>query len=134
MNKALLRALEERRLVSVMNTTKWEALVAAIAEELPFAPAFQRKDVVAAAPYPECFEEDVWYEGDWEAGTAEAAEIEWLRVRPRRVVSRGRLLAPAVEDITPQWLDLLRRLKIPHRHDGAVVTIVGHTNDPSSLS
>ncbi|MCW1921045.1 hypothetical protein OKA05_00670 [Luteolibacter arcticus] len=134
MRPAVLQALEERGLTSVMNATKWRELRDAVARELPFAPAFQRKDVLSSDAYPQTFDQDVRYGGDWPAGTDLSSEIEWICVRPRRLIHRGNLVAPAIEDIEEQFLALLGRLQIPFARDSETITIYGYSANPGALT
>jgi len=132
MNPALLKALEERRMVSVMNFTKWKELHVAIST-LPFPPAFQRKDVRCDLPDPEIFEQDVWYHGDWVEGLWSPEEIEWIRVRPRRVVKRGRLVANETEDITELFVSAISQHGIPFERDGDTIIIHGHIRGTNNI-
>lgn len=117
----------------MMNATKWRELRNAVQTRLPFAPAFQRKDILRNGPYPKAFDEDVWYYGDWSAGTDSSLEIEWLRVRPRILKRRGALVSPEVIDIESQFVALWSELGIPFRKESGVVQIYGYTNDTSKL-
>ena len=133
MKTALLKAIEERGLVSLMNDTRWTAFSGAIKAELPFTPAFQRKNVLSPTPHPEQFDDAPWYTADWDAGLVHAVEIEWIRVRPRRVISRGRLLSPQIDDITEQFAGIVERLRIPHERQADVFTVIGYTVDTSKI-
>jgi hypothetical protein len=134
MRKAVLLALEERGLTSVMNATKWRELRLAVARDLPFAPAFQRKDLLSSDAYPVTFDKDVWYCGDWPAGTDQSSEIEWIRVRPRRLVHRGRLIPDGYEDVEGQFVELLGGLRIPFARDSEVITIYGYSANTNELT
>ena len=84
----------KRGLVSVMNDTKWRELQDAVRTELPFAPPYQLKVVLNPQAYPEQFEADVDYLGDWSNECLfPYYEIEWIRIRPRFLRRRGRLVA-----------------------------------------
>lgn len=121
--------LEERGLTSHMNDSKWRALCLAIAEELPFAPAYQSKLVLSDRPEPSVLEDAPWYCGDW-ARTPEAGLgifIEWLKVAPRRSVTIGRLVPPRIEDCSVSLIAILQRLHIPFREEDGFVVIFGHS-------
>jgi hypothetical protein len=112
--------------VSVMNKTKWKELRIAVQQDLPFSPAFQRKDLTRSEAWPEDFDHDTPYSGDWPSGTDRSSEIEYIRVRPRRTVSRGALIPDGIEDIEEQFLGILNRLRIPYIRDSETVTIYGY--------
>ena len=133
MSPAILKVIQDRSLVSVMNKTRWSELRAAVARELPFRPAFQRKDLTDREPYPEEFDHDVSYCGDWPAGTDQSSKIEYIRVRPRRTFFRGALVQDGMEDIEPQFLAILERLGIPYLRDSETVTIYGYTDHTGIL-
>jgi hypothetical protein len=126
--------LTRRGLVSVMNETKWVELQNAVLCELPFAPAYQCKMVLRSDPYPERFETDVDYLGDWSSECLSPFScIEWLRVRPRFLRHRGRLVAPEVLSVESEFLAILHRYQIPHRRDGETVWIYGYTAQTGDL-
>jgi hypothetical protein len=121
-----------RGLVAVMNDTKWRELVAAV-KRLPFAPAFQIKDVLGEAPVPPSFDADVWYEGDWDEGLLPYYGVEWIRVRPRLVRDRGKYAAAQVEDIESAFVAVLREVGVPHRKRGDSIEIVGYADTTAGL-
>lgn len=126
--------LSQRGLVSVMNDTKWAELQGAVRRELPFGPPFQIKVVLRSEPEPEHFESDVEYLGDWsDECLSPFYEIEWLRIRPRLLRRRGRLIAPEVESVEPAFTDILRRYSIPHRRDGDTIWIYGYASSTSDI-
>lgn len=132
-DKARVRAaVEARGLVSLMSDTKWRELVAGV-KRLPFAPAFQVKDVLGGAPVPPSFEEDVWYAGDWEEGLSPYYAVEWIRVRPRMVKHRGKYASPEVEDIEGAFLGVLHEIGVPHRKRGGCIEIFGYAESTAGL-
>lgn len=132
-DKAKVRAaVEARGLVSVMNDTKWRELVSDV-KALPFAPAFQVKDVRDAAPTPLSFEEDVWYAGDWDEGLHPHFSIEWIRVRPRLVKDRGKFAAPEIANIEAAFVAVLRKVGVPHRKRGDCIELLGYVESTAGL-
>ena len=125
--------VSKRGLVSVMNDTKWTELREAVRHELPFPPPYQLKVVLSPAPHPEHFDSDVDYLGDWsDESLLPFYEIEWVRVRPRFLQPRGRLVAPEVQSVESALMEVLRRYQIPHRCDKDTIWIYGYvssTND-----
>ncbi|MCH5584002.1 hypothetical protein MK805_03365 [Shimazuella sp. AN120528] len=105
--------IREKQLTSLLNRTKWERLQKSVIEELAFPPAYQIKYVLENRPYPESFEQDVWYWGDWEEGLEPFYHIEWIRVRPRYVKKRGKISEGEIIDITEEFIRLLRKWRIP---------------------
>ena len=134
MRPAIRQAITERGLTSVMNATKWRELRDGVMNDLPFAPAFQRKDLLEADPYPETFDEDVNYCGDWPAGIDRSAEIEWIRVRPRRRVRRGQLIPDGLDDIEEALVALLHRIGVPFLREPGAIRIYGYTVNPGALT
>lgn len=117
-----------------MNDIKWTQLQRAIRRELPFGPPYQLKVVLNSHPEPEHFESDVDYWGDWsDECLSPFYEIEWLRVRPRFLRRRGRLIAPEVQSVEPEFLAILDRYHIPHRCDGDTIWIYGYASETSAL-
>jgi hypothetical protein len=125
----------KRGLVSVMNDTKWAELQGAIRRELPFGPPYQIKVVLNPHPEPEHFETDVEHWGDWsDECLSPFYEIEWLRVRPRFLRRRGRLIAPEVQSVESEFMAILYRFRIPYRRDSETVWIYGYAAETSGLS
>ena len=123
-----------RGLVSVMNDTKWVELQGAIRRELSFGPPYQLKVVLNPSPEPEYFENDVHYRGDWsDECLSPFYAIEWVRVRPRFLRHRGRLISPEVQSVELEFLEIVRRYHIPHRHDVDTVWIYGYATKTGEL-
>lgn len=126
--------LSKRGLVSVMNDTKWAELQGAVRRELPFSPPFQLKVVLRSEPEPEHFESDVDYLGDWsDECLSPFYAIEWLRIRPRYLHRRGRLIAPEEKSVEPAFTEILRRYSIPYRRDGDTIRIYGYASSTSDV-
>lgn len=132
-DKAKVRAaVEARGLVSIMSDTKWRELVSGV-KKLPFAPPFQIKDVLGAAPVPPSFEEDVWHGGDWDEGLYPYYSVEWIRVRPRIVRHRGKYASPEIEDIESVFVAVLQEVGVPHRKRGDCIEIFGYAESTADL-
>ena len=133
--KAAVRAEVERRgLASFMNRTRWEALRDAVCTDLPFPPAFQLQPVMGERE-PLMDPDEVFGWGGWNELEPSFA-IEWLRVVPRYRKPVGQLVADEVVDCTDAFRDLLGRLRVPYREDGAATFwIYGYAAaDPSTLT
>ncbi|ANF97124.1 DUF6678 family protein [Paenibacillus bovis] len=131
--------IERRGLTSILNNTRWNRLLHGVYERLPFPPPFQMKSVLSEQPYPEPFEQDVNYNGDWHTAIGDmsdgarfaawqspAFDIEWLRVKPRRLQYQGRLVEPLLLDIEQEFAALLREERIPHTKKGNDYWIYGY--------
>ncbi|MEW4369690.1 DUF6678 family protein [Paenibacillus kandeliae] len=123
----VMQEVERRSLTSIMNDTRWEKLKYGVYHKLPFPPAFQVKTVLAADPYPLQFEQDVNYHGDWNAIIGDRSDeavfcdwhrpsfdIEWIRVKPRRLEYRGQLVDDEVVNIEESFVTLLKECRIPY--------------------
>jgi hypothetical protein len=130
----VVAVLNKKQLASVMNNTKWEQLQKFVIDTLPFTPPYQVKYVLEDAPYPETFIEDVWYWGDWEQGLRPFYSIEWLRIRPRYVKSRGRLIEPERFDITDEFIELLQKLNIPFVKEDSIICIYGYVKSTETFN
>ncbi|WP_413362966.1 DUF6678 family protein [Lysinibacillus sp. 3P01SB] len=134
-NKArVMKTVAERNLVSVMNDTKWRELQDAVINTLLFPPPYQAKYLLEGRLYPEEFETDVSYWGDWIEGIVPFYSVEWIRVRPRYLKHRGRLVSPEVIDITDEFVKLLKELSIPYRLENDTYIIYGYVANTSILT
>ena len=106
-----------------LTESDWIRLREAVWRDLPFPPPFQRKDRQAALPEPAEFETDVTYLGDWDEGLDPLDTLEWIRVRPRRLRSRARLVAPETLDCEAEFLALLDRERIAWTRRGDCIWI-----------
>lgn len=124
--KKVHRCVIERQLSSVMNDTKWSNLQSAVLSNLPFPPPFQAKYILGDSPYPEEFDKDVWYFGDWIEGIEPFYSVEWIRVRPRYQRHQGNLIPPEVIDITNEFIDILIQNKVPFINMNDSIYIYGY--------
>ncbi|KOR90303.1 DUF6678 family protein [Paenibacillus solani] len=116
-----------------MNNTKWTELQNAVLNTLPFPPPFQAKYVLTETPTPNEFEDDVWYVGDWVEGLIPFYAVEWIRVRPRRIVNIGRLMPPELIDITEEFIGILKEYSIPYYQSNDSIYIYGYTSQIDKL-
>ncbi|MNI71754.1 hypothetical protein D3C73_1276440 [compost metagenome] len=100
---------------------------------MPFPPPFQAKYVLVESPFPSKFEDDVWYLGDWIEGLMPFYNIEWIRVRPRRIVNTGRLISPEIIDITEEFKGILKEYSIPYYCDNESIYIYGYTSETDKI-
>lgn len=130
----VLEALTDKQLSSVMNNTKWRELKDAVLHTLPFPPPYQAKYVLEDKLFPEDFEGDVWYWGDWEEGLLPFYEVEWIRVRPRYQQHRGKLVAPEIVDCTDEFISILQMHNIPFKQENDSIYIYGYISNTEELS
>ncbi|MNI41854.1 hypothetical protein D3C73_961180 [compost metagenome] len=129
----VLKAVSERQLASIMNKTKWKELQTAVLNTLPCPPPFQAKYVLVESPSPNEFEEDVWYVGDWVEGLMPFYDVEWIRVRPRRIINIGRLIPPEIIDITDEFIGILKEYSIPYYCSNESIYIYGYTSQTDKI-
>ena len=113
--KAEIRHIvEERRLCSCMNDTKWAELRNAMMNEMPSQPPFSVKFLTDEAP---CKEEYGWYEAYvYEGLFCGAFALEWLKIK------RGyKDIADA--DITA----ILKKYSIPYEEENGAYCIYGYS-------
>ena len=122
--------IKQKGFTSIMNDTKWLELQRAI-DTLPFPPPFVLKCVTYADDRPIGQLEDAprWL-GDWssfwEEGLPPFFDIEWIKVRPRRGVYQGRLIADKVTDETDAFIEILAQYSIPYENENGTITIYGY--------
>ncbi|MEW4413803.1 DUF6678 family protein [Clostridium sp. AN503] len=97
------RIIKDRNLCSYMNSTKWNELITAITEEMPFPPPFDIKYLTEEDCFPnEFLKGDVYHLGDWMGENFPPEEhyfnIEWIEVRPCYLKHRGKLTKPEIID------------------------------------
>src|SRR6266542_2970597 len=123
-----------RGLVSIMNDTKWRELQKAVRAELAFAPPYQLKVILNPHPEPGQFDTDVDHLGDWsDECLFPFYEIEWIRIRPRSLRRRGRLVAAEVRSVESEFLAILYRYDIPFRRDESSIWIFGYASSTGVL-
>ncbi|MEH6697444.1 MAG: DUF6678 family protein [Brevundimonas sp.] len=125
-------AVQRRGLASVMNQTRWEALIAAI-HRLPFAPAYYVQEVLGSRESL-AWEFKSTSTGCWCAeclGPFHA--IEWMWIIPRLWRRDGALLAPVlVDDCSIALRSELDGIPVPYFEDGRGFWIQGYSaGDPT---
>ena len=128
--KRVAEIIARKNLCPVMNDTKWLELQAEV-EKLPFPPPFSMRCVTDKDDREINDPVDApRYVGDWssfwEEGLPPFFNIEWIRVRPRHGIPRGRLVADEVLDETEEFLAILAKLSIPYNNEDGIVMIYGY--------
>ena len=122
--------IEQKGLFLVMNDTKWLELQKAI-DTLPFPPPFILKMVTDMDNHsvehledaPRCLGD---WSSFWEEGLPPFFGIEWVKVRPRRGIYQGRLIADKIIDETAEFIKILEKYSIPYENENGTITIYGY--------
>lgn len=133
LKREAISVVENRNLCSCMNDTKWKELRNAMWDEMPFPPPFILKTIFEKeCPQERYFQTDVTWLGDWNEGFLYDNcldmwfVVEWIRVRPRYLKKRGRLINPELIDAAKQFVDILTRYNIPYEEKNGVYCIYGY--------
>ena len=121
----------ERNLCSYMNNTKWSELIIAIRNEMPFPPPFSIKYVTQNIDIQDELEKgDVYYLGDWEGEEFPAQEyyfnIEWIKIRPCYLKSKGKFVEPEKIDGTNKFEEILHKYSIKYELKEGLYCIYGY--------
>ncbi len=127
----ILRIVNERNLCSYMNNTKWNELITAVKNEMSFPPPFDIKYLTQEEVTQSEFEnKDVDYWGDWEGENFPTQEyyinIEWIKIRPRYLKYRGKLIAPELVDESKKIKEILERYNISFEEKDGFYCIYGY--------
>lgn len=123
-----------RGLKRIMTDEMWSNLIKGVVQELPFPPAYLEKYVLYPVRFygniNEEFDTDVSYFGDWTGENFPCKEyyykIEWIKVRPRYLKYRGRLIGPEVVDASEEFEALLKKYSIPYEEKNGTYCIYGY--------
>lgn len=127
--------VESRNLCSYMNDTKWSELRHGMLKEMPFPPPYILKTIFEEeCQQEEYFRKDVTWIGDWNesflydeySGAREWFVIEWIKVRPRYLKNRGKLVEPECVDATGKFEEILAKYRIPYEENNGVYCIYGY--------
>ena len=136
----IISQIAGKGLIRVVDETSWSNLVNAVITEMPFQPAFIIKYVTHpftikccgdnSAIQGENFVADVSYWGNWNGENFPSKEyyyrIEWIKVRPRYLKPRGKLIKPEVIDVSKEFEDILNRYSIPYELRDGTYCIYGY--------
>lgn len=135
LKRRALSIVESRNLCSCMNDTKWGEFRRAMLKEMPFPPPYILKTIFEdECPQEKYFQKDVTWIGDWEEGflydeyldAKEWFVIEWVKVRPRHLKSRGKLIEPECVDAAGKFEEILEKCSIPYEENNGVYCIYGY--------
>ena len=135
----IMRIVSQKGMYSCMNNTKWRELKKGV-ETLPFEPPYVVKTVDEEINESHKFDKDVSHCGDWGDFDGDHADelgsdmiripfyaVEWIKVRPRYIKHQGHLMPEAIaEDITEDFLAILKMYNIPYEEDNGTFIIYGY--------
>lgn len=105
-----------------MTADDWKRLREAMENDLPFPPPYQRIDRSGLAE-PAAFDGDVAYHGDWHEGLEPLETLDHVRIRPRYLKHRGRLIAPDIVDCEAALIAALDRLGLSWSRENGVIRV-----------
>jgi len=126
----VMNVVSLKGLYSCMNNTKWKELQNAI-NGLSFPPPYVLKDICEEEADVPKFDKDVNYWGDWSDEAiynwGDYFAIELIKVRPRYTKRQGHLMPEIIaDDVTEEFLAILKKFNIPYDVDDGVFTIYGY--------
>ena len=139
----ILEVIQQKNLIRVINDSTWEKFVNSVNQEMPFPPAFIIKYITQPfnakinnpAIENENFVADVRYFGDWKGESFPTKDyystIEWIKVRPRYLKYRGRLISPEVIDASNEFESILINHKISFEIDNGKYCIYAYIKEDS---
>ncbi|WP_444894538.1 DUF6678 family protein [Microbulbifer sp. TRSA001] len=123
MNEETLKFIEERRLVSYMNKTKWRELANAITSNSDFEPQVRLKylrDLEAMPGFSLL---------DWEwVRYGQSNCIEWMDIDPFKRERRGNLLSDRITDFSGFIATVLKKYNIPYSFENGCYRVWGYAN------
>ena len=123
MHPHMLKMIDDRKLVSAMNRTKWDRLAQAITVDSEFEPNVREKDLDEAEPSGFCLI-------DWTFSEFNPALIEWIDIDPIKRKRVGALVPDIETDVSTYILDALKNSNVPYSIEGGKYRVWGYY-DPS---
>lgn len=121
----VLKIISEKNMYSIMNNTKWSELQNAI-KGLPFPPPYLLRYVTDESDSI-TFNGEVKYLGDWsDEPLFPFFRIEWIKVKPRYMRYKGRLVKDELVDETEQFVSILKQYSIPYEEERGDYIIFGY--------
>lgn len=125
MNENLLKIINKRQLVSVMNKTKWRELCGEF-ENLKNLSVKVRYKLIATE---QIFGfSQVW----WHELFEEAPFIEWLEFDPIVTTHRGLLLPPKETDMSNEIVNVLQKHSIRYSREQSYIKVWGYISPTTS--
>lgn len=125
MHEKLLRLIEERNLVSVMNNTKWNKFGIEICSESKFEPFVRIKDLLSQEPSGFALM-------DWTFSEFNPARVEWVDIDPVKREYLGKLIPDKETDISGYIKKALIQSNTPYSIEGKYFRIWGY-HEPTKI-
>ena len=119
MNEVLLKIIDSRQLVSVMNKTKWKELCDSFSESIDFTPSVRYKCITSDEVTGFSL---VW----WNEMFRESAAFEWLDIDPVKRERRGRLVSDRETDYSDTVIGILKKYNIPYSIEEGCYRVWGY--------
>lgn len=119
MDKNLLKIINERQLVSVMNSSKWRKFIEAITSISDFEPLVRYRLITNAVIDGFSL---VW----WDEILEISSTIQWLEVDPKRYEKGGRLLPDTETDFSREIQETLNCTSVPYTIEKGLFRIWGY--------
>ena len=133
LKKQAFNIVQQRNLCGYMNDTKWNELICAMLNDMPFPPPYIIKTLFESECKAEAkFQKDAYYMGDWYEGFTYGEyfnggfAIEWIKVRPRILKHRGKLIDPELIDESAEFEAVLKKYNIPYEKQNDIYCIYGY--------
>ena len=128
------KIIEQRKLCSYMNDTKWNELRNAMMNEMPFQTPYIVKFLFDEKCYEESeFRNDLFHTADWYYSLSIEGQlfnasfaIEWIKVRPGYLKKTGKLTEPQVISAETEFVAILKKYNIPFEEDNGIYCIYGY--------
>ena len=121
MNETLVKIIDDRQLVSVMNKTKWRELCGEFEEIHELGVSVRYKMITSDKLYGFS---PVW----WDQLFRETVAVEWIDFDPKKRERRGQLVSDKETDISDVILGIFKNHNIPYSLENDCFRVWGYLN------
>jgi len=121
MNEVLLKIINDRQLVSVMNETKWREMCGEFEAIHDLGVHVRYKNITSDQLYG-------FSSVRWDQLFREAVSIEWIDFNPIKKEHRGRLISDKETDISGVILSIFKKHSIPYSIENGCYRVWGYLN------
>jgi len=121
MNETLVKIIDDRQLVSVMNKTKWRKLCGEFEEIHELGVSVRYKMITSDKLYGFS---PVW----WDQLFRETVAVEWIDFDPKKRERRGQLVSDKETDISDVILGIFKNHNIPYSLENDCFRVWGYLN------